>query len=163
MSRMTRKAAAALIGVVLATAAAILPAAPASAAAFYPLKNVGTGKCLAIGNSNPDNGARAIQWTCTTNANQLWAMEEYNGQGAAYAIRNLATNKCLTISGEAVVQTTCVYGATKQFWYPRYYSNGIRLMNGGMMAIPSASSANGVGAIVWSDSGNTEQRWVQRH
>ncbi|MFC9800976.1 RICIN domain-containing protein [Streptomyces bacillaris] len=71
------------------------------------VRNLNSGKCLAIGGSSTANGANAIQWTCSTNTDQVWIYD------SAFRLRNLNSDRCLAIpnssttSGTKAIQWTC--------------------------------------------------------
>lgn len=111
-----------IAGVVLAGAAAVLPAAPAaagqpgtgagaagSAAAeespspraagtipdgYYVPRNRTSGKCLS--GTGPRDGSRVVQWTCQRVNSQTWYFRNL-GAGDAYEVRNRSSGRCLAV------------------------------------------------------------------
>ncbi|WP_212992204.1 RICIN domain-containing protein [Actinoplanes auranticolor] len=43
----------------------------------YRLQNLNSGKCLAIPGSNPARGVHAVQWECSSNLDQAWAVTSW--------------------------------------------------------------------------------------
>jgi hypothetical protein len=101
--------------------AAIVPAAPASAAYgdYVEIVNAVSGKCADVEREARYPGAAVHQWTCHNDANQLWRPED---QGNGYArFRNLNSDLCMVatrVRGSiyAIVQDTCVNGSNRELW-----------------------------------------------
>jgi hypothetical protein len=87
-------------------------------AEVYRVRNIKSGKCLAIGDSDTSNGAKAIQFTCGSGAEQRW---KYDSQKR---LRNMNSGRCLaipngsTVLGTRAIQWTCQAGSTnpEQVW-----------------------------------------------
>ena len=62
----------------------------------YRIKNVKTGKCLAVEGDSDQNNVRTIQFDCDDQASRVWRLTEISG---TYQIRNVRTDKCATIAG----------------------------------------------------------------
>lgn len=64
-------------------------------------------KCLAIGGGSSELGAKAVQWECTGNDDQIWI---YDSHGR---LRNVDTGLCLAVPNSSqtdsteLVQWTC--------------------------------------------------------
>jgi hypothetical protein len=87
-------------------------------ALVYRLRNNNSGKCLAIGDSDTSNGAKAIQFTCGDGPEQEWKHDSQS------RLRNMNSGRCLAIPGGSsaggvqAIQWTCQAGNTnpEQTW-----------------------------------------------
>jgi hypothetical protein len=84
--------------------------APAASAQVAPLKNTGTGDCLAV---NTITGV-AITQVCGTSSLQTWAQVN---TGSGFLIKNVATGSCLnnTVTG-TIITTPCNPAIANQRW-----------------------------------------------
>lgn len=73
----------------------------------YRVRNQATGKCLAIGSSSTDGGAKAIQWPCSDNTDQVWAHDETDRLRNANSSLCLAIPNSTTTNGTEAMQWTC--------------------------------------------------------
>ena len=84
--------------------------APAASAQVAPLKNTGTGDCLAV---NTITGV-AITQVCGTSGLQTWAQVN---TGSGFLIKNVVTGNCLnnTVTG-TIITTPCSPAIANQRW-----------------------------------------------
>jgi hypothetical protein len=167
-----RRTAAALVCAALTTVAAILPAAPASAAAGdFTLKNLWSRKCLAIGSSSFANGARAIQWTCNGDTDQLWYQDFRNASDDYGQIKNRNSGKCLTVNGAStstgaqLTQWDCATNRPgEQLWVldlnnTRDIYSIKNHKSQLVVSIPNLSKTNGTVAVQMAYDTSAYQRW----
>jgi hypothetical protein len=85
------------------------------------LKNVWSGKCLAVG-SSWDDGARLIQWPCINDfahRDQVWAT---SGPSAPRMITNWYSGKCIGVgselgNGAQAIQWNCTNNGADLYWF----------------------------------------------
>ncbi|NEA23976.1 RICIN domain-containing protein [Actinomadura bangladeshensis] len=79
--------------------------------------NVASGKCLAIGSGNPDNGIPVVQWEELDSDSQRWVVDPSTG-----LIQNVRTGKYMAVGGSStengapVIQWEAT-GSDGQRWY----------------------------------------------
>ena len=99
-----------LSSVLLLLAGGLAAYAPAASAQVAPLKNTGTGDCLAV---NTITGV-AITQVCGTSGLQIWAQAN---TGSGFLIKNVATGNCLTNTVTGTITTTpCSPAIANQRW-----------------------------------------------
>ncbi|MFG3165639.1 RICIN domain-containing protein [Streptomyces sp. NPDC048200] len=171
-----------------ATAMAALSTTSAQAAQQLPadfeinrIVNQQSGFCLEVNDGNPENGARAQQWSCAggTSAWMRWRWEKigpvdpnvWGGGGTVYRIRNASTNKCLEVAdsrldnGAPVQQWTCE-NVNTQKWIldhdPWTFRTAVlaNLNSLKCLEIPDASvGSNGALAHQWTCGEGIAQKW----
>lgn len=99
-----------LSSVLLLLAGGFAVYAPAASAQVAPLKNTGTGDCLAV---NAITGV-AITQACGTSGLQIWAQAN---TGTGFLIKNVVTGNCLTNTFTGTIITTpCNPAIANQRW-----------------------------------------------
>ncbi|MEJ3748419.1 RICIN domain-containing protein [Actinomycetes bacterium KLBMP 9797] len=171
----TRKIVAKIMAVGLGMVAALAITSPAKAdpeTGPYLLASASSlGElCLAIGGSNPNNNAPAVQWKCAgDNYDKWWIFDQAGTHDGAkvYRLRNVSSQKCLAIgegstaNSAGAIQFTCGSGA-EQRWK---YDSDFRLRNmksDKCLAIPGGSNELYIQAIQYTckeASLNQEQVW----
>ncbi|MFC9910997.1 RICIN domain-containing protein [Streptomyces sp. NPDC059862] len=152
--------------VAAAAVCALAFSTPANAATGYKtLLNGRSVKCLAVPHASKANGTGLIQWECSGDSEQQWALQPVEGgNGDRFLVRNLNSDKCLaipngtTVNGTQAIQWECS-GGPEQLWI---YDSIQRLRNvksDRCLAIPGSSTANGAEAIQWTCSLNADQLW----
>ncbi|MFK4102757.1 RICIN domain-containing protein [Streptomyces sp. NPDC019531] len=138
----------------------------AAVTAARPLKNQGTGRCLAVPQASKDNGTGLIQWTCSTGAEQQWHLEKVaGGNNDRYRVKNANSGRCLAIpSGTTTdatqaIQWTCSTG-NEQVWIHDSVDRLRNLATDKCLAIPQSTTDIGAKAIQWPCSTNTDQKWT---
>ncbi|MFD4676831.1 RICIN domain-containing protein [Lentzea sp. NPDC058450] len=137
----------------------------------YFLKNINTGRCLAIRGAANYNGSPAFQHDCGF-ADQIWEIRYYGYD--RWEVRNTFTGRCLSIrsadnyNGSPAFQLDCVPYAD-QHWFivdaydsiGRYlYSILINNVTGRCLAVRSAANYNGSPAFQHDCSPNyNDQQW----
>lgn len=156
MSRFSRTVFAALAAIGLT--ATIAPSA--SAATYYALVNLKSGKCMSVeGGGSTSNGANVIQWSCNDGGEQLWY---WSGS----QLKNRKSGKCLSVSGGGstangaeLVQWSCT-GESEQSW--DHLSNGylVNAKSGKVASVSGGgSTSNGAKVVQWQANGGGEQGW----
>ena len=99
-----------LSSVLLLLAAGLAAYAPAASAQVAPLKNTGTGDCLAVNTTT----SVAITQVCGTSGLQIWAQVN---TGSGFLIKNVVTGNCLnnTVTG-TIITTPCSPAIANQRW-----------------------------------------------
>lgn len=99
-----------LLSVLLLLAGGLAAYAPAASAQVAPIKNTGTGDCLAV---NAITGV-AITQGCGTSGLQIWAQVN---TGFGFLIKNVATGNCLnnTVTG-TIITAPCNPAIANQRW-----------------------------------------------
>jgi hypothetical protein len=78
-------------------------------------------RCIDIAFASHDNGAKAIQFECHNQNNQIWQMQRTNEVADEYYIRNKNSGKCLEVSegsqnaGAVLQQWECNQGNHQKF------------------------------------------------
>lgn len=99
-----------LSSVLLLLAGGLAAYAPAASAQVAPLKNTGTGNCLAV---NTITGV-AITQICGTSGVQIWAQVN---TGSGFLIKNIVNGNCLTNTVTGTITTTpCSPAIANQRW-----------------------------------------------
>jgi len=100
---------------------------------YVRLQNRHSGKCIDVEGASSDNGANIFQWTCHSNANQQWLMED---MGSGYIrLRAQHSNKCADVwawsteDGGEIRQYTCTSGTNQQWTVEDMGSGYFRLRN----------------------------------
>lgn len=156
MSRFSRTVFAALAAIGLT--ATIAPSA--SAATYYALVNLKSGKCMSVeGGGSTANGANVIQWSCNDGGEQLWY---WSGS----QLKNRKSGKCLSVSGGGstangaeLVQWSCT-GESEQSW--DHLSNGylVNAKSGKVASVSGGgSTSNGAKVVQWQANSGGEQGW----
>ena len=99
-----------LSSVLLLLAGGLAAYAPAASAQVAPLKNTGSGDCLAV---NTITGVTITQ-VCGTSGLQIWAQAN---TGSGFLIKNVVTGNCLnnTVTG-TIITTPCNPAIANQRW-----------------------------------------------
>ncbi|MFF4038851.1 RICIN domain-containing protein [Streptomyces sp. NPDC001816] len=155
-------------GSVAATAAACVLALATSAAGSdgsVQFENDYTRDCLAIPDSSLANGVGAIQWTCNTNYDQQWIIENHDhGNTGQFTLKNRWSGKCLAIphgtttNGVQAIQWTC-NGGSEQLWIHDSIGRLRNVASDRCLAVPNGSWKDGTEVIQWTCTTNTDQRW----
>lgn len=142
-----------LSSVLLLLAGGLAAYAPAASAQVAPLKNTGTGNCLAV---NTTTGV-AITQVCGTSGLQIWAQIN---TGTGFLIKNVVTGNCLnnTVTG-TIITTPCNPAIANQRWLrqnvgpttARYKSvaNGL-FLSSTTAGVVSSSAASASPLQIWS-------------
>lgn len=139
--------------VLLLLAGGLVAYAPAASAQVAPLKNTGSGDCLAV---NTITGV-AITQACGTSGLQIWAQVN---TGSGFLIKNIVTGNCLnnTVTG-TIITAPCSPAIANQRWLrqnvgpttARYKSvvTGLFLSNTSV-GVVSSSAASTSPLQIWS-------------
>jgi hypothetical protein len=126
--------------------------APAASAQVAPLKNTGTGDCLAV---NTITGA-AITQACGTSGLEIWAQIN---TGSGFLIKNVVNGNCLTNTVTGTITTTpCNPAIANQRWLrqnigpatARYKSVVTGLFLESTSGVVSTSAASTSPLQIWS-------------
>jgi len=142
-----------LSSVLLLLAGGLATYAPAASAQVAPLKNTGTGNCLAV---NTITNV-AITQVCGTSGLQIWAQIN---TGTGFLIKNIVTGNCLnnTVTG-TIITTPCNPAIANQRWLrqnvgpttARYKSVATGLFLSSTTAgVVSSSAASASPLQIWS-------------
>lgn len=99
--------------------------APTTSAATYQIVAAHSGQCLDVEGSSRDDGAHVLQWECTGQPNQAWAIAALPDDGvsfvARYSGRCLGTQDARSSDPDAVVQQSCAGDSSRssQAWHLR--------------------------------------------
>ncbi|MFF5012147.1 RICIN domain-containing protein [Streptomyces sp. NPDC001165] len=146
------------------------PPLPSNAGDIEPdgsvqFENDYTRDCLAIPDSSLANGVGAIQWTCNTNYDQQWIIENHDhGNTGQFTLKNRWSGKCLAIpngtttNGVQAIQWTC-NGGSEQLWIHDSIGRLRNVASDRCLAVPNGSWKDGTEVIQWTCTTNTDQRW----
>jgi len=115
---------------------------------------VNSAKCLDINGASGSPGAAAIQWHCTSNSNEQWTVQNYNGD---YRIIEQQTGYCLVVAGASasegaqLVQEPCT-GVKSELW--SFVPNGanfqiVSASSGQCASVGGGSDADGANILQW--------------
>lgn len=123
------------------------------------MKAAHSGLCLNVAGNNATFNAGVIQWTCTTDQNELIERRQV-GDYTQYVFQH--SGLCLaqrdtTARGGAVVQSSCSLGPRAQWTY----RNGalVNRATGSCLDVNGASKSLEGKVIVWPCVGSDNQRW----
>jgi alpha-galactosidase len=120
---------------------------------------VGAGKCMDVTGASHTQGTLVDTWTCSGNANQVWAHTSgrqftvYGGADCLDAINNGTT------PGTKVQIWPCNSG-TNQQWNVNSNGTVTGVQSGLCLDVTGASTANGAGLELWTCTGATNQQWT---
>jgi len=118
------------------------------------LKNMATGTCIDVPNSNPDGGAEIQMWPCNDTAGQRFTMP------ADATIRTLG--KCLQIDGTTDGSTlqlaTCTGGGTQRFTLNAAFDL-VNLQVDKCVEVPDSDASGGVVIRITTCTGPGNQKW----
>ncbi|WP_329092884.1 MULTISPECIES: RICIN domain-containing protein [unclassified Streptosporangium] len=138
------------------------PASPS-----YQIRNIKSGKCVAIDGASTADAARAVQQTCGSGPEQRWT---WHGT-TVRQLKNTRSGKCLAIrngsitNGAQAIQMTCGSG-TEQQWILQADPAGSEshLMNTKSSLLLSVSgggsTANGAQLVQWTADNSPEKDWT---
>lgn len=130
------------------------------------IRNVNSGKYLAVTASSFQDGAAVIQWADTGQKDLFWRIESTN-EGAC-KIRNLHSGKILNVYGASLADGGQVVqwadnAAKNSIWKieaPSDASCKIRnLQSGKILNVFAASTADGGQVVQWADDGGKNSLW----
>jgi hypothetical protein len=99
-----------LSSVLLLLAGGLAAFAPAASAQVAPIKNTGTGDCLAVSTIT----GVAITQACNTSSIQIWSQAN---TGSGFLIKNVVNGNCLTNTATGTITTTpCNPAIANQRW-----------------------------------------------
>ncbi|GHE10647.1 serine/threonine protein kinase [Streptomyces alanosinicus] len=135
----------------------------ADAGAVY-LSNDYSALCAGAGSSTT-NGAKVIQWGCTSAQDERWVFEattDSNGK-RAYFLRNAYSGKCMgpassLASGAGIVQYTC-NGAVDQKWWYDSGTRAVRNVYSGKCLGLGSKATKGSQLIQWTCNGAQDEKW----
>ncbi|MFF5075460.1 PQQ-dependent sugar dehydrogenase [Actinoplanes sp. NPDC000266] len=148
----------ALTALALSTAAALVPSAPALAAAGSPVVAVDSGRCLDVTGRSQDDRAHVTIHDCNGGENQAWTLT------AEGELRVYDAPKCLDVDGQAttapaVVQIFTCNGGANQRWRAGPDGTLIGEQSGLCLDVTGAGTANGTAVGLWTCNGQGNQRW----
>lgn len=110
------------------------------------------GKCVDVNAAGTANGTKVQLWTCNGAAAQKWAV----------ALVNPASGRCLDAAATngARVQISDCNRSAGQRWTLNGANGSIVGNAGRCLDASGGSSADGTAVIVWTCSGNTNQKWT---
>jgi len=129
---------------------------------FTRLQNRKSSKCVDVLSASGSNGADVIQYSCHTDGNQQWTMEDVGGGYVQLRVQH--SGKCADISKNNVRQWTCGSG-TDQHWTLEDMGGGyFRLRNRAnnlCMDVQGASTDDLASIVVSACTANTSQQFRQ--
>jgi hypothetical protein len=158
IKRISRRAIAIPVALMGLTALMVMsvPSA-ASAQVYYPLKNLGSGKCMTNGGSTA-NSAPITQYKCNGTGDQAWY---YTGN----TIVSLTNSKCLTNGGATgnnapITQYKC-NGSKNQAWFEVSSKGYFTIENtaGTLCMTTGGSKANSAPIKQYKCNGSNNQLW----
>ncbi|WP_432926493.1 non-reducing end alpha-L-arabinofuranosidase family hydrolase [Microbispora sp. CA-135349] len=141
-------------------AAALVSAAPASAAAA-PLVGTGSGRCLDVAGNTDALGTALQIWDCSGGANQAF---EFTSAGE---LRTFNGTRCVdaynmgTTNGTKVVIWSC-NGQTNQKWQQNADGSIKGVQSGLCLDVTGMGTANGTAIQLYTCNGQTNQKWSIR-
>lgn len=128
--------------------------------ALLRLRSNHSNLCVNIRSASTASGAKAVQWPCGTAGNELFAVNNLDGQLQFVAKHS---GLCLAqadsvATGGPVVQVACNAGTTTQWTL-----SGAVLRNrasGACLDVPNRSTQQDVELITWSCNGGSNQNWT---
>ncbi|MEV7806024.1 non-reducing end alpha-L-arabinofuranosidase family hydrolase [Microbispora sp. NPDC088329] len=141
-------------------AAALVTAAPASAAAA-PLVGTGSGRCLDVAGNTDALGTALQIWDCSGGANQAF---EFTSAGE---LRTFNGTRCVdaynmgTTNGTKVVIWSC-NGQTNQKWQQNADGSIKGVQSGLCLDVTGMGTANGTAIQLYTCNGQTNQKWSIR-
>lgn len=130
----------------------------------FEIRNVHSGKCLEVSDSDTFDGAKIQQWTCLGQQGSIWYAQLVQGSG--FRIRNFYSNKCIVIQGGSnsngakAVLWNCftVNSAVWAMWVGAFteYHN---VTNGRCLEISDSGEGNGEVAQQWDCVGQPGMYW----
>jgi uncharacterized protein (DUF1800 family) len=172
MTRASMTRSLALLGVIVVGFVGAKPRLAAQApslAGSYELVARHSGKCLDVSGVSMDDGAPAIQWTCTGGPNQTWTLQPasdgYYNLIASHSGKLLDVSGASTDDGARVIQWPANGGQNQQ-WLPQPVSGGYYTLtvrhSGRALDISGVSTDDGAPAIQWTPDGGDNQQWLLR-
>lgn len=149
-------------------AAALLTAQPASAVIDSPIVSALNGQCLDAHGNGPKvtpKGAKAIQWPCHGDTNQLWHFsQDFNRENTFQLQVRSGNSKCLDVTDKSTAAGAEIHlwdcrsdSGGSQLWQFRHirseggwhyhYIQNVR--SGKCLDIPGSSTSSGVQLIQW--------------
>ncbi|WP_344872968.1 RICIN domain-containing protein [Nonomuraea antimicrobica] len=132
----------------------------------YQIRNLKSGKCLAIDGAGTANAAPAVQRTCGSGPEQRWSWSGADGR----QLKNTHSGKCLAIGGgntakgAQAIQWPCGSGSEQQWILladPHSTETSIRNVKSALiLSVSGASTADGAKVIQWTANGGPEQAWT---
>ncbi|MFE3516414.1 RICIN domain-containing protein [Streptomyces sp. NPDC059166] len=129
------------------------PSGPIDPAAWYRVKNAGSGACLDAADWGTGDGTALQQWACGTGANQNWQFRPTDGGN--YQVVNRHNGKVWDVDGGAGatgngtrVHLWSYVGGTNQQWRPEAVGAGgqyrfVARHSGKCLTVNDSSTANG--------------------
>lgn len=148
--------------VMVATAAAVLAAAPmatpARADVTGALRGVGSNRCLDVLGQSQTDGTNLQLYDCWGGANQQWTSTA-GGQLTVYGSKCLDVPNHATAAGTRVEIWTCNGGANQQW---RVNSDGtvVGVESGLCLEAAGAGTANGTAVDIGTCNGGSNQQWT---
>ncbi|WP_203974942.1 RICIN domain-containing protein [Planotetraspora silvatica] len=134
----------------------------------YRIRNVKSGKCLAIDGGSTASAAQAVQRTCTSGGTeQRWTWYGTTGR----QLKNTRSGQCLAIgggntaNGAQAIQWPCGTGNEQQWILqadPAGAQNRLKNLNSSLVLSVSGggSTADGAKVIQWAVNNGPEQGWT---
>ena len=128
-----------------------------------------SGKCLDVSGVSTDDGAAVQQWSCHGGGNQLWRIDQAEGDYSRLTAQH--SGKCLDVrgvsteNGAALQQWSC-HGGDNQQWMLEPVSDGfVRIVarHSGLAAdVAGVSDADGASVIQYTPHDGANQQWLLR-
>lgn len=140
--------------------------AEVTANAVYTIRGVHSGRCLDVANGSTSDSANIQLWDCNGLTAQQWRFEP---QGSYFRIRNIASNKCLQVSGTSdgadIVQRSCGSSTSQQFSVPDVRSGSVvrfvsRAAGNKALDAWAWGTGNGTNIALWPVTGGDNQHFV---
>ncbi|MBY8345134.1 RICIN domain-containing protein [Streptomyces spinosirectus] len=122
--------------------------------------NYNSGRCMGI------SGGYAVDWTCTSNPDQMWHLGSDNSAGWHQVING--KSECLAVSGGSTsqgarVRTWTCNGGADQYWVSAHYSGNLYYLenykSGLIGGVQGGSTSNGASLVLWTPQGHADQLW----
>lgn len=143
------------------------PANPApvsgSFSGYYQITARHSGKALDVADASYSNGARIIQYSPHSDANQQWSFESA-GSGF-YRIKARHSGKVLGVNGtdNLTTEQSDYRGSDSQQWRVEAVGDGFyrisNKMNGHTLDVAGAYAHDGATVLIWASHGNHNQQW----
>ncbi|MFL6055484.1 MAG: RICIN domain-containing protein [Actinoallomurus sp.] len=139
---------------------------PARAVFTATLINRHSDLCLSVDGASTGNGARVLQWTCGTQANQQWNLAATDG--GYYRVLAVNSGKCMSVSdgstgnGSAVIQWDCGSRDNQQWKLVQRddgYFSIVARHSGKCLTLSGYRSQNGATAVQSDCDAGHEQHW----
>lgn len=136
----------------------------------FEIRNINSGKCVAVEGASTSSGANVVQLTCSGGASQKWQFTRLSG--GSYRIQAVHSGRCLNVNGnkssngQEIEQLSCADSGSQRWVLSD--SSGAFLFkpqtsganNKKCMDVEKSSTASGAAILQWDCHGGDNQRWA---